>query len=202
MIVTKYFKHCYNLLFVHYLRNVNNTLDVIEQGGTHKMKAVKTNAMRLLEKAKIPYALHDFTPLKDEEELGYDEISRRIGLPKDQIFKTILCQGTSRNYCVLVIQGIESLDFKKAAKVLNEKAIELVDVRDLEKITGYVRGGCSPVGMKKLFRTVLDEKAQSFDRILISAGKRGYQMEVSPQELAELIGARIEDIRSEQTAIF
>lgn len=161
------------------------------------MKTIKTNAMRFLEKAKVPYKLHDFTPLKEDEELGYDEISRRVGLPQAQIFKTILCQGTSKQYFVLVIQGIESLDFKKSARALDEKAIELVDVNDLEKITGYVRGGCSPIGMKKQFRTILDAKAKSFDKILISAGKRGYQVEVSPGDLAQLIDAVVEDIRSE-----
>lgn len=162
------------------------------------MKLIKTNAMRLLDKAKVPYELHDFTPLREDEELGYDEISRRVGFPQEQIFKTILCQGSSKNYCVLVIQGIESLDFKKAAKVLDEKAIELVNAGELEKITGYVRGGCAPIGMKKPFRTVLDRKALSFDKILVSAGKRGYQVEVSPVDLAKLINAPVEDIRLEQ----
>ena len=161
------------------------------------MKAIKTNAMRFLDKAKVPYKVHDFTPLKDDEEIGYDEISRRIGINKEQIFKTILCQGSSKQYFVLVIQGTQSLDFKKSARALHEKSMELVDVKDLEKITGYIRGGCSPIGMKKQFQTILDEKAKSFDNILISAGKRGYQIEIAPGDLIHLIGAQVEDIRSE-----
>lgn len=166
------------------------------------MKAIKTNAMRLLEKAKVPYELHDFMPLKDDEELSYEKISSRVGLPPEQIFKTILCQGSSQNYCVLVIQGLASLDLKKSARVLGEKAIELTDVADLEKITGYVRGGCSPIGMKKQFRTVLDSKALTFDKILISAGKRGYQIEIAPGDLVRLVGALVEDIRAQTQAIF
>lgn len=201
MNVTKYFKLSYIMIFVHYLRNVNYRLDAIDWKET-LMKTLKTNAMRLLEKAGIQYTLHDFLPLKEGEELGYDAIAARVGRPRETIFKTILCQGASKKYCVLVIQGTESLDFKKAARVLQEKSIALVDVAELEKITGYVRGGCSPVGMKKPFATVLDERALTFSTILISAGRRGYQLEVAPQDLIRLTGALTADLKGEPGSIY
>lgn len=164
--------------------------------------SLKTNAMRQLDKAKIPYALHDFLPLKEDEELSYNEISARTKRPMEEIFKTILAQGHSGSYYVLVLQGVESMDLKKAARVVDEKSMELSDVRDLEKITGYVRGGCSPIGMKKQFRTVMDERALSLESILVSAGKRGYQVQVDPRELIRLLNAQVADIRAEQPSIF
>lgn len=163
---------------------------------------IKTNAMRQLEKARILFEVHDFLPLKEEEEVPYSEISRRTGVPEEQIFKTILARGHSGAYYVLVVQGTASVDLKRTARVFDEKSIELADVKELEKVTGYVRGGCSPVGMKKLFPTVVDQKALEFDRILVSAGKRGYQVELDPADLIALVRARVAVIHSDQTAIF
>lgn len=161
----------------------------------------KTNAMRQLDKAGIKYALHDFLPIKETEELGYDEIAGRIGRPKEKIFKTILCQGHSKTYYVLVLQGTESVDLKKAARLFGEKSLELADGKDLEKITGYVRGGCSPVGMKKQFKTVLDDNGLQYDSIIVSAGRRGIQMELAPDVLVRHINALVGDIRSQEAPI-
>lgn len=164
--------------------------------------SLKTNAMRQLDKAKIPYELHDFLPLKDDEELAYDVIAQRTGRPMEEIFKTILARGHSGNYYVLVLPGTQSMDLKKAARAFGEKSLELSDVRDLEKITGYVRGGCSPVGMKKTFRTVFDQQALEHATILVSAGKRGYQVQVDPRRLIQLLRAEVADVRADQPAIF
>lgn len=164
--------------------------------------SLKTNAMRQLDAAKIPYVLHDFLPLKEGEELTYDDIASRTGRARDEIFKTILAKGQTGNHYVLVLRGTDSVDLKKAARVCGEKAMELLDVRDLEKVTGYVRGGCSPVGMKKRFPTVFDEQALEYETILVSAGKRGYQVLVAPQALIDLLDARVADLRADQTAIF
>ncbi|KAF5059035.1 Cys-tRNA(Pro)/Cys-tRNA(Cys) deacylase YbaK [anaerobic digester metagenome] len=156
--------------------------------------SVKTNAMRQLDKARISYQMVDFLPLKEDEELSYDEISARTGVPKENIYKTILAVGHSGSYCVLVVPGEASVDLKKAAKVLGEKSIELADVRDLEKITGYVRGGCSPVGMKKQFRTVIDQTAGTKEYIMVSAGKRGFQLRLVPEDLISFVKGSVADI--------
>lgn len=162
----------------------------------------KTNVMRLLEGAGIPYAAHDFLPLKKGEEVTYDQISERTGVSLDRIFKTILAKGVSGNYFVLVIQGIGSVDLKKVAAVFNEKSVQLADLEELLKVTGYVRGGCSPIGMKKPLPTVIDQKALEYKAILVSAGRRGYQVEINPKDLVLLTDSKIADIHSDQQSIF
>ena len=162
----------------------------------------KTNVMRLLDTAKIAYSPHSFLPLKKGEDLTYDQISQRIGISQERIFKTILAKGLSGAYYVLVIQGMASVDLKKVAAVLNEKSVQLADLSELVKVTGYVRGGCSPLGMKKVLPTVIDSKAMEFATIIVSAGKRGYQVELEPKDLVALIDAKVEDIHSEQQSIF
>lgn len=159
------------------------------------MKTVKTNAMRLLEKEKVKYEMHDFLPLGEDEELDYETISQRTRVEKERIFKTIVTVGASKLNYVFVVQGIEELDLKKAARSVGEKNIELLHVKDLEKTTGYIRGGCSPLGMKKLFTTVFDDRVNDFETIMVSAGKRGYQIEANPEDLVRLSKASINDIK-------
>ncbi|PKK38853.1 hypothetical protein ABB02_01858 [Clostridiaceae bacterium JG1575] len=155
------------------------------------MKRVKTNAVRKLESAGIDYELFDFLPLGPTEELSYEAISQRTGQRAEDIFKTIVCQGHSGAFYVFVLQGEAVLDFKEAAKVVGEKSVALLELKDLERITGYVRGGCSPIGMKKQFPTILDQAAESREKILVSAGKRGWQILVAPGELLQLLNAQM-----------
>lgn len=169
---------------------------------TNKNSNVKTNAMRLLDKGKIKYTEHDFLPISETDDIGYEVISERTGVPMEKIFKTIVTVGASGSYYIFVVQGIEELNLKKAAKSVGEKNIELINLRDLEKITGYIRGGCSPVGMKKLFKTVYDENIKLFDTIMVSAGKRGYQIEIEPNNLVSVTQGIISDIKSDTRGIF
>lgn len=166
------------------------------------MKKVKTNAMRQLDQAKINYETFDFLPLADTEELTYEEIGRRVGKPWQIIFKTILTKGHSGSYYVLVIPGKANLDFKKAAKIVGEKSLELAPLEDLESLTGYVRGGCSPVGMRKHYPTFLDEAAKDFDAILVSAGKRGHQILIQPEDLMVITKAGWADLTALEQSIF
>lgn len=168
----------------------------------NKNSNLKTNAMRILDKEKIKYVEHDFFPLSDFEDIGYEVISERTGVPMNKIFKTIVTIGATGTYYIFVVQGIEELNLKKAAISVNEKNIELINLRDLEKITGYIRGGCSPVGMKKLFKTVYDDNVRNFDTIMVSAGKRGYQIELNPLDLVNVTKGIISDIKSDTKAIF
>jgi|LFRM01.1.fsa_nt_gb Cys-tRNA(Pro)/Cys-tRNA(Cys) deacylase len=162
----------------------------------------KTNVMRLLDKAEVSYSAHNFLPLKKGEEVSYHQISERTGVSPDRIFKTILAKGGLGNYYVLVIQGMASVDLKKVAAVFNEKSVQLADLEELLKVTGYVRGGCSPIGMKKPLPTVIDEKALEFEKILVSAGKRGYQVEINPKDLVLITGSKVADIHSDHQSIF
>ena len=152
----------------------------------------KTNALRALDKAGVSYRLHTYE--SDGVALDAMEVSKRIGQPIYQVFKTLVTVGASKKNYVLVINGADELDLKKAAIVLGEKNIELIPMSTLLSLTGYVRGGCSPVGMKKAFITVFDQKVLALESIIVSAGKIGLQMELRPQDLIVLINANIADL--------
>ena len=156
------------------------------------MKKVKTNAMRLMDEEGINYELLSFS-LK-EDHITPQFIAQETGREVERIFKTIVTVGHSTNYYVFCLQIIEELDLKKAAKAAGEKSIALIDQKDLMKIAGYEKGGCSPVGMRKQFPTVFHETVVLFDTICVSAGKIGAQVEVSPQALIELLGAETADV--------
>ena len=158
-----------------------------------KDKEIKTNAMRALERAQVAYTPHEYDP-----EGGIDgvHVASVLGVDPARVFKTLVTQGKSRAYFVFVIPVAEELDLKKAARAAGEKAIEMLPVKDLLSVTGYIRGGCSPVGMKKVFPTFIHESALSQQRILVSAGKIGHQVEVEPRALAALVRARFEDLTS------
>jgi len=164
------------------------------------LKNVKTNAMRLLEKEKIGYELMTYEIV--EGSMSPEYLAGQIGKDVLSIFKTIVTVGHSGNHYVFVVQLTEELDLKKAAKAADEKNIELIDQKDLEKLTGYVRGGCSPVGMKKQFRTFFDDRIGSFEKIVVSAGKRGFQIEADPKDLVRATRAVLTDIRKETKSIF
>jgi Cys-tRNA(Pro)/Cys-tRNA(Cys) deacylase len=153
---------------------------------------VKTNVMRLLDQAKISYraASYEF----DENDLNGMHAAEGIGMPPEQVFKTLVAKGDKRGYLVFCIPVCCELDLKKAAKAAGDKKVELVHVKDLLGLTGYIRGGCSPVGMKKKFPTFLEETAELYDEIAVSAGQRGCQVVLSPEALAEYVGAEFCDL--------
>ncbi len=155
----------------------------------------KTNVIRLLEAAKIPYELLEY-PV-DESDLSGESAAKKLGKDPAQIFKTLVFVGEKNGFGVCCIPSCEELDLKKTAKIFGEKKIEMLHVKDLLKITGYIRGGCSPIGMKKQFPTVIDETAVLFDKIYVSAGVRGETVGVEPNTLAEYIGARLLDVTAE-----
>lgn len=152
----------------------------------------KTNAMRLLEAAKIPFEIMEYEV--DENNLSGMSTAKKTGKDPSQIFKTLVFSGDKNGFGVCCIPACEELDLKKAAKAFGEKKVEMLHVKDLLKTTGYIRGGCSPVGMKKLFPTVIDETATLFDKIYVSAGVRGIMLGIEPNALAEYVGAKFADV--------
>ncbi len=149
----------------------------------------KTNVMRILDQKKIPYVSHGY-PHEDGVAVDAETVSRLIGKPLAEVFKTLVTRGAKGGYYVFVIPGGSQLDLKKAAKAVNEKNIEMLKVHELLPLTGYVRGGCSPIGMKKLFPTVFDESVLNLSTVTVSAGKIGKQVEVAPSDLIPLIRAK------------
>lgn len=153
--------------------------------------SIKTNAIRIVETAKIDYVLHSY-PCK--EALDAVTVAGKIGAEIERVFKTLVTVGKSGSYYVFVVPGAEELDLKKAAQSVGEKSVSMIHVKDINKITGYIRGGCSPVGMKKNYVTVFDSTAENFDRIYVSAGKLGFQMEINPKDLCALVNGSFESI--------
>ena len=154
--------------------------------------ATKTNAVRLVEQAGIPCreAFYEF----DEKDLCGLHAAHAIGMNEEQVFKTLVARGERTGINVFCIPVCCELDLKKAAKAAGDKNMELIPVKDLLNLTGYIRGGCSPVGMKKKYPTYMDETCQLWEEIAVSAGARGHQMIVPPEELADLVGAKLIDI--------
>ena len=156
----------------------------------------KTNVMRILDQKKIKY--DSYTYEVDLEHLDGIHVAQSLGQDLTYVYKTLVCISNTKHYYVLVVNVADEIDFKKAAKELNEKSLELISVKDIETVTGgYVRGGTSPIGMKKLYKTLIEEGALSLDHIIISAGKRGYQVSLNPKDLAKLINARFALFRRE-----
>ena len=158
-----------------------------------KQKEEKTNVMRILEQKGIPYTAHTY---EHEEGVAVDgvTVARSLGQDPECVFKTLVARGASKGIYVFAIPVADSLDLKKAAKAVGEKSIEMVAVKEINALTGYVRGGCSPVGMKKEYPTVFHETAEIIDTIMVSAGKIGYQVELAPDALIELVGGSLADI--------
>ena len=162
----------------------------------------KTNVMRILEQKKIKYTPHSYV---NTDAVSGVEVATVLGQNQNQVFKTLVTVGKSKTNYVFVIPVAEELDLKKAAKVVGEKSIEMIKSKELLPLTGYIHGGCSPIGMKKNFRTVIDESARAFDSIIFSAGKIGYQVQVNPEDLKKIIRYEFADITISnkfQTAFF
>ncbi len=157
-----------------------------------KASSDKTNVMRLLEQKKISYTPHSY-PHADGPVDGVT-VAGMIGVDPARVFKTLVARGASKAIYVFVIPVARELDLKKAAKAAGDKNMELIPVKELLSLTGYVRGGCSPVGMKKKYPTFFDETCQLYDEIAVSAGARGHQMLVPPEALARLVDAKLVDI--------
>ena len=161
-----------------------------------KEKIHKTNALRQLDKNKIPYIIHTYE--WSENKSGGLGVAEHFPELAERILKTIVLKGKSKSLYVCVIHGEAHLDLKKVAKACGEKNIDLLPLSELEKETGYVRGGCSPVGMKKLYDTFFDVEAEKFDKIIVSAGKRGLHMEVETEKLIHIINGKITELKLEE----
>lgn len=155
----------------------------------------KTNPMRMLEQEGISYDTASYTV--DENDLSGLHAAKMLGTGPDRVFKTLVAKGEKRGYLVFCIPVAEELDLKKAARAAGDKRVELLPLKELLPVTGYMRGGCSPIGMKKHFPTYIEETAALFDSIYISAGKRGVQLIVSTEALMRFLPAQAADLIQE-----
>ena len=161
-----------------------------------KTKETKTNAMRMLDSAGISYQVHEYDT--DDGKIDGVSVAEKCGQDPERVFKTLVSVGSDGNHYVFVVPVQEKLDLKKAAKQAGVKSIEMIPQKELLGLTGYIHGGCSPVGMKKLFATWIDETAVLFDTICVSGGKVGLQIELNPEELCSLIHANMAMITREE----
>ena len=159
------------------------------------MSKVKTNAIRLLDKKKISYELLTY---EVDDQLDGITVATKINYPVEVVYKTLVTRGNSKNIYVFVIPVATELDLKKAAKVVAEKKLEMIAVSEINGLTGYIRGGCSPVGMKKVYPTVIDVTAQQLDYFIVSGGKIGLQMKLNPKDLEKVITLRFEKVTIEK----
>ncbi|MBR4542848.1 MAG: Cys-tRNA(Pro) deacylase [Lachnospiraceae bacterium] len=157
-------------------------------------KEEKTNVMRVLDGKKISYMSHSYEP---DATMSGAQIAGILGEPAEKVFKTLVTQGKSGAYYVFVVPVESELDLKKAAKAAGEKAVSMIKQKDLLPLTGYVHGGCSPIGMKKQFPTFIHETASDLDKIFVSAGKVGFQIELDPSDLIKAAGCRVAEIAAE-----
>ena len=155
------------------------------------MENIKTNAMRILDSNNISYEEHI---LDINDALDGVTCANMLGVELERTFKTLVAQGKSGNYYVFVVPVASKLDLKKAANSVGEKNVEMIPMKDLIKVAGYVHGGCSPIGMKKVFTTVIDETAILFDKIIFSGGKIGFFIEINPMDVKKVIPVEFEDI--------
>ncbi|WP_294081652.1 Cys-tRNA(Pro) deacylase [Proteiniphilum sp. UBA5384] len=156
------------------------------------MKITKTNAVRLLGKAKIAYDLIAYEV--DESDLSATHVAEQLKEPVEQVFKTLVLKGDKTGYFVCIIPGAEELDLKKAAKMSGNKKCDMIPMKELLPITGYIRGACSPFGMKKLFPTYIHTSCMNYDRIYVSAGQRGLQIHLAASDLIKEIHAQVVDL--------
>lgn len=154
----------------------------------------KTNVMRILDQNKIEYITHCYT---DTDAVSGMEVANVLNQDPNQVFKTLVTIGTSKTYYVYLVPVNRELDLKKCAKIVNEKSIEMIKSKDLLPLTGYIHGGCSPIGMKKMFKTIIDISASNYNTIIFSGGKIGYQVELSLSELNKVITFELGNISVE-----
>ncbi|MCB2352846.1 Cys-tRNA(Pro) deacylase [Clostridium estertheticum] len=153
---------------------------------------IKTNVMRILDKMNIEYNVMTYE-VKDDKVDGIS-VAKKIGRDEKYLYKTIVTHANSKEIYVIVIPVRQEIDFKKVARVTNEKNIEMLDLKDLQKCTGYIRGGCSPIGMKKKYKTFIDKGALEIDAIIVSAGKIGFQIEINPSLLKDIVNGEFADL--------
>ena len=151
----------------------------------------KTNVMRILDKKKLKYKSYSYV---DTDAISGIEVASVLHQNPDMVFKTLVTVGKSKQYYVFMVPVAKELDLKKAAHSVNEKSVEMIHLKELLPLTGYVHGGCSPIGMKKSFITVIDESAKNFETVIFSAGKIGYQVELAPKDLEKIIRLSYYDI--------
>ena len=156
----------------------------------------KTNAMRILEQKKIKYSVNEYPHVEGVAVEGL-EVARLLGQNPKKVFKTLVTVDNTKHYHVMVVPVEYELDLKKCAKASNVKSLEMIQVKELLPLTGYVRGGCSPIGMKKTFPTLVDITAKELDSILFSAGKIGLQIEMNPNDLSKIIKVEFADLKKE-----
>ena len=152
----------------------------------------KTNAMRMLEKAGISYEAKEYE--YDENDLDGHHVAEYFSLPYENVFKTLVAKGESGEYMVFCLSVDDEVDIKKAARLAGEKRVEMIHVKDLLNVTGYIRGGCSPIGMKKKYRTYIDEMILLLDEIYVSGGQRGVQLKLDPQDLIDFTEATVGEL--------
>ena len=154
-------------------------------------KQEKTNVMRLLDQKKIPYVVHDYS---DSGVIAGEDVAQTLGENPDEVFKTLVTVGKTKQYYVFLVPVCKELNLKKAAKAVGEKSIEMIKSKELLPLTGYVHGGCSPIGMKKVFPTTIDISAENLQKIFFSAGKIGFQVEVNTSDLNKILSFSFSDI--------
>ena len=154
-------------------------------------KAEKTNVMRLLEQKKIEYKSYDYT---ETGVISGAEVASALGQNPNQVYKTLVTQGASRNYYVFLVPVLKELNLKNGAKAVGEKSIAMIKSKELLSLTGYIHGGCSPIGMKKQFKTVIDSSVNNFETIFFSAGKIGYQVEVAVKDIEKIVRYELGEI--------
>ncbi len=160
------------------------------------MKIQKTNAMRFLDKNKINYKAHAYEH-KEGDPVDGVHVATLLNQPIDHVYKTLVLQANTKEYLVFMLPVDLELDLKKCAKVAQVKSVEMIHVKDINKITGYIRGGCSPLGMKKQFRTFINDSVSNIDYIYFSAGKIGEQIEMDPKDLIKILNIEVDDIVKE-----
>lgn len=156
------------------------------------MKESKTNVMRILDKAKVPYTAH-YYDCTDGQIDGLS-VAAKMGQDPDRVYKTLVTRGASGGFFVFVIPVAGELDLKAAARAVGEKSVSMLHVNEINSVTGYIRGGCSPIGMKKQFCTVLDRSVENIPAMIVSGGKKGTQVELAPRDLAGLISAKVDAV--------
>ncbi len=156
-----------------------------------KQKEIKTNAMRILESMQIPFAQHTY---ECREFTDGVQIADMLHLPRERVYKTLVTVGNSKNYFVFVIPVAAELDLKKAARSVGEKSVEMLPVKEINKVTGYIRGGCTAIGMKKQYVTRIDSQALTQPAIIVSGGRLGSQIELAPADLAKAAGAEFSEL--------
>ncbi len=153
---------------------------------------IKTNAVRLLENANIAFTAHEYDV--SDGEIDAQSIARKLGVEGDQVFKTLVAETPDKAHFVFIVPAVASLNLKKAARAAGAKSIAMIKQKELLPLTGYIHGGCSPIGMKKLFPTFIDETAILFEKIFVSGGKVGLNLEIAPEDLAGFVPAEFADL--------